>query len=56
MGRYCSTEKMILSLESRSWCGKENEDRKQGKETAIAELLIQKSTPPKTGTVQFVCI
>ena len=38
------------------WCGKQNDDRKQDKEAAIAELLIQKPTLPKTNTVQFVCI
>lgn len=34
---------MILSLKSRSLCGKLNKDREQGKETATAELLIQRA-------------
>ena len=47
----------VTVMESRScWCGEQNEDRKQGKETAIAEHLIPKPTPPKTSTVQFVCV
>ena len=55
--RYCSTvgetikslrknSVMIQLVESRSLCGKPNEDQKRDKETATAGLLAQKPTPP----------
>ena len=34
---------MILSLESRSLCGQQNEDRKQGKETANSRAFNPKA-------------